>query len=292
VRGTVVSLDGSTLTVKTREGPASALALRSGWKVTGVAKASVEDIKPGDFVGIASLPTAAGGDGAVEVLVFPAALKGTGEGSYPWDLKPKTTMTNATVTNAVKDVDGRTVTLSYHGDSVPSPHDPPNASEFYHDLGIAVVAWGRLEGNFNNLFVTVLNIATDPEVGKRFYIKREKQSVNWTLAFETTPSLTQHKNFAKAILASMDELGEFRDMCMHGLWEGFVPEESPPAMRISKLKPRGEEPDGLWLSQGKISVNDIRQFIGEANRLNTLLFTLSEAVIPLRGEAPQDVYRC
>jgi hypothetical protein len=42
-------------------------------------------------------------------------MKGTGEGSYPWDLKPKSTMTNATVTNAVKDVDGRTVTLSYSG---------------------------------------------------------------------------------------------------------------------------------------------------------------------------------
>jgi hypothetical protein len=115
VRGTIVSLGGSALTVKTREGPTSALALKPGWKVTGVAKASVEDIQPGDFVGIASLPTAAGGDGAVEVLVFPPAMKGTGEGSYPWDLKPKSTMTNATVSNAVKDVDGRTLTLSYSG---------------------------------------------------------------------------------------------------------------------------------------------------------------------------------
>jgi hypothetical protein len=115
VRGTIVSLDGSTLTVKTREGPTSALALKPGWKVTGVSKASVEDIKPGDFVGIASLPSATGGDGAIEVLVFPPAMKGTGEGSYPWDLKPKSSMTNATVTNAVKDVEGRTLTLSYSG---------------------------------------------------------------------------------------------------------------------------------------------------------------------------------
>ena len=50
VRGTVASLEGSTLTVKTREGPTSALALKPGWKVTGVAAASVGDIKPGDFV--------------------------------------------------------------------------------------------------------------------------------------------------------------------------------------------------------------------------------------------------
>jgi hypothetical protein len=115
VRGTVVGLEGSTLTVKTREGPDAKLMLKPGWKMAGVAKASLADIKPGDFVGIASLPTAAGGDGAVEVLVFPPAMKGTGEGSYPWDLKPKSTMTNATVTNAVKGVDGRTLDLSYSG---------------------------------------------------------------------------------------------------------------------------------------------------------------------------------
>jgi hypothetical protein len=115
VRGTIVGLEGSTLTVKTREGPNAMVMLKPGAKVAGVTKASVEDIKPGDFVGIASLPTASGGDGAVEVLVFPPALKGTGEGSYPWDLKPKSTMTNATVTNAVKGVDGRTLNLSYSG---------------------------------------------------------------------------------------------------------------------------------------------------------------------------------
>jgi hypothetical protein len=115
VRGTIVGLEGSTLTVKTREGPNAMVMLKPGAKVAGVTKASVEDIKAGDFVGIASLPTAAGGDGAIEVLVFPPALKGTGEGSYPWDLKPKSSMTNATVTNAVKGVDGRTLDLSYSG---------------------------------------------------------------------------------------------------------------------------------------------------------------------------------
>ncbi len=83
VRGTIASLDGSTLAVKTREGPTSALALKPGWKVTGIAAASVGDIKPGDFVGIASLPTASGGDGVIDVLIFPPAMKGTGEGSYP-----------------------------------------------------------------------------------------------------------------------------------------------------------------------------------------------------------------
>ncbi len=117
VRGTVESLQGSVLTVKTREGPSEAITLEDGWKISGVAKAAIQDIKSGDFVGIASLPTADGGDGALEVVIFPAALKGTGEGSYAWDLKPDSSMTNGTVADAVKSVDGRTLTVSYHGKS-------------------------------------------------------------------------------------------------------------------------------------------------------------------------------
>jgi len=115
VRGSIVSYSGSTLEVKTREGETLAVSLADGWQVSSVVKAQLTDIKPGDFVGIASLPKKGGGDGALEVLIFPPALKGTGEGSYGWDLKPNSSMTNATVADAVKDVDGRTVTVSYHG---------------------------------------------------------------------------------------------------------------------------------------------------------------------------------
>ncbi|MCP3379751.1 MULTISPECIES: hypothetical protein [unclassified Bradyrhizobium] len=115
VRGVIEATDGSKMTVKTREGASTAIALAAAVKVMAVAKASVEDIKPGDFVGIASLPKSKGGDGAVEVLIFPAAMKGTGEGSYPWDLKPQSTMTNATVSNAVKEVDGHEVTVKVNG---------------------------------------------------------------------------------------------------------------------------------------------------------------------------------
>jgi hypothetical protein len=115
IRGVIETSDGSKMTVKTREGASTAIALATGVKIMAVAKASVEDIKPGDFVGIASLPKSKGGDGAVEVLIFPAAMKGTGEGSYPWDLKPQSTMTNATVSNAVKEVDGHEITVKVNG---------------------------------------------------------------------------------------------------------------------------------------------------------------------------------
>ncbi|CCM77728.1 hypothetical protein [Rhizobium mesoamericanum] len=115
VRGTVESLIGNTLVVKTREGTDQTVILKPDWKVRGITKASVEDIKLGDFVGVVSLPKADGGDGALEVLIFPTAMKGTGEGTHPWDLKPNSTMTNATVAKAVKAVDGHTITLTYQG---------------------------------------------------------------------------------------------------------------------------------------------------------------------------------
>lgn len=113
VRGVVEARSDASLTVKTREGPSVDIALPAGVAVRGVKAASASDIKVGDFVGVASLPKSAGGDGALEVLIFPAAMKGTGEGSRPWDLKPNSTMTNATVSNAVEAVDGRKLTLSY-----------------------------------------------------------------------------------------------------------------------------------------------------------------------------------
>jgi hypothetical protein len=115
VRGSIVAVNGNKIKVKTRDGKTVEVALADGAHVAGVARADIGDIKPGDFVGIASLPKADGGDGALEVLIFPPAMKGTGEGSYGWDLKPNSSMTNATVANAVKGVDGHTVTVSYHG---------------------------------------------------------------------------------------------------------------------------------------------------------------------------------
>lgn len=115
VRGTIETVSDTTLTVRTREGAEQAIMLKPGWKVSGVKKAMVDDIKPGDYVGIASLKKADGGDGALEVLIFPAAMKGTGEGSYAWDLKPNSSMTNATVADAVKSVEGRTVTVKFQG---------------------------------------------------------------------------------------------------------------------------------------------------------------------------------
>jgi len=112
VRGMVVSFAPSLLTVKTRQGDTEAIRLNGDWKISGVATASVGDIKQGDFLGVTSVSKADGGSGALEVVVFPAALKGTGEGDRPWDLQPNSRMTNGTVAD-VTDINGRAVTLTY-----------------------------------------------------------------------------------------------------------------------------------------------------------------------------------
>ena len=114
VRGTVVSLDGSMLTVKTRQGPEVTIKLADNFRIASVVKASLSDIKPGVFIGTATV-TKDGGSRALEVLVFPEALRGTGEGDYAWDLTPDSMMTNGTVGSSVENVAGPTITVAYKG---------------------------------------------------------------------------------------------------------------------------------------------------------------------------------
>ena len=113
-RGTVTALDGSILKLKDRDGKDVMLDLDDGWKIVGASKATMADIKPGTFVGTATTGEDTGLK-ALEVVVFPEAMRGTGEGHYAWDLQPKAMMTNATVNNEVKGTDGTSVTLSYKG---------------------------------------------------------------------------------------------------------------------------------------------------------------------------------
>jgi hypothetical protein len=115
VRGSVASFDGSVLTVKSREGADVTIKLGDSFRIASVVKATIADIKPGVFIGTASLPKDKTSSRALEVLIFPEALRGTGEGDYPWDLMPNSTMTNGTVGSSVESVEGPTVTVAYKG---------------------------------------------------------------------------------------------------------------------------------------------------------------------------------
>jgi len=113
LRGSVESFDGGTLVIKERSGEVLRLALADNFTVTEVLPIALSAIQPGSFVGAAALPAADGSLRALEVLVFPEAARGTGEGHYPWDLQPGSTMTNATVADVVAQGQGRTLTLRY-----------------------------------------------------------------------------------------------------------------------------------------------------------------------------------
>jgi hypothetical protein len=113
VRGTIESIDGETLMVKSRGGEDVKLTMTGDIRVVGIVKIALSDIKVGSFIGTTTVPGPDGGNNAVEVHVFPEDMRGTGEGSRPYDLKPNSTMTNATVAQTVAGNDGHTLTIKY-----------------------------------------------------------------------------------------------------------------------------------------------------------------------------------
>ena len=113
VRGEVTAIDGNVLHVTTREGDKLDVRLDDKYTVTAVVKVGIDAIKPGAYVGTATLPSADGTQRALEVLVFPESGRGSGEGHYPWDLQPGSMMTNATVAEVVMLDKERRMTLKY-----------------------------------------------------------------------------------------------------------------------------------------------------------------------------------
>jgi hypothetical protein len=115
VRGTITALEGNVLSVKTREGEALQINLPDNLSVSATKNITLADIKPGDFVGSATLPNAKGELVALEVHLFTAAQRGVvREGHTDWDLAPGSQMTNAILSTAPVQISGgREITLQY-----------------------------------------------------------------------------------------------------------------------------------------------------------------------------------
>ena len=113
LRGTVTSFGDGTLVMLERSGETLRLKLDPKFAVNEVVPIELSAITPGSFIGAAAMPQADGTQRALEVLVFPEAARGSGEGHYPWDLQPGSTMTNATVADLAASADGRTLKLRY-----------------------------------------------------------------------------------------------------------------------------------------------------------------------------------
>ncbi len=116
LRGTVISIKDDTATIRSGAGEDVQVMIGADTKFASVTPAQLADVKSGEFIG-----TAAKGPVdnlvALEVVIFPESMRGTGEGHYPWDKLPDTTaaggqrsaaaapqvqssMTNGTVTTA------------------------------------------------------------------------------------------------------------------------------------------------------------------------------------------------
>jgi len=113
VRGTIEAVAGAVLSIKARDGSDLKVKMTDNVNVVGLVKATLDDIKPGSFVGSTAMPEQDGTWKAVEVHIFPEAMRGTGEGDRAYDYKPKSTMTNGTVDASVAKVNGSTMTLKY-----------------------------------------------------------------------------------------------------------------------------------------------------------------------------------
>jgi hypothetical protein len=114
ISGTIEKLDGQILSVKSRDGQDLTVNLPDGVRISALANKSLDDIKPGDFVGSAAVADADGKLHAKEVHIFPESMRGAGEGHRPMS-DPGQTMTNATVAEVVRSPDGRGIKLRYPG---------------------------------------------------------------------------------------------------------------------------------------------------------------------------------
>lgn len=115
IRGTITRVSGNTIDIHERNGASVAVHLTRHVKIAAVTKASMSEVKPGRYVGTAAVPGPHDTLRALELHIFPASMRGVGEGTRAWNLAPHSSMTNGTVAQKVNRVSGDKVTVDYRG---------------------------------------------------------------------------------------------------------------------------------------------------------------------------------
>ncbi len=91
IRGTLMAVSTTTITVRTTAGAVDSISLTPKTRYVAVTKASLADVRAGRYIGTATKEVG-GQQVALEVAIFPETMRGVGEGHYPWDTIPDTTM--------------------------------------------------------------------------------------------------------------------------------------------------------------------------------------------------------
>ena len=113
IRGTIESVDGNMLGIKTREGTDVKVKMTDNVAVFAVVKTSLSEIKQGSYIGVSAMPQSDGIQKAFAVHIFPENQRGVAEGFLPWDARANSTMTNATVAETVKGTEGQHILVKY-----------------------------------------------------------------------------------------------------------------------------------------------------------------------------------
>jgi hypothetical protein len=115
VRGTVQKLENNVMTVKAADGKTVDVKLADNYTVVGVSRAKIADVGAGKYIGTTTLGERNGGLVALEIHIFPEAMRGVGEGHYAWDLKPDSKMTNGNVADVKAVGKDHMLTVQYKG---------------------------------------------------------------------------------------------------------------------------------------------------------------------------------
>jgi len=114
IRGQIEKTDGSTLSLKTREGSMLDVKVADDARVAALVKATLADIKNDSFIGVAGMPRPDGSIEAFSVHIFLPTQRGVvADRHFNWDAKPGSTMTNAYVESSVTEKDGQSIMVKY-----------------------------------------------------------------------------------------------------------------------------------------------------------------------------------
>ena len=114
IRGEIAKADGSMMSLRTRDGAMLDVKFADDVRVAALVKASLADIKPDSFIGVAGVPQPDGSINAYSIHIFLPAQRGVVADRHgEWDGRPNSTMTNGYVANSVVAKDGETLMVKY-----------------------------------------------------------------------------------------------------------------------------------------------------------------------------------
>lgn len=167
-------------------------------------------------------------------------------------------------------------------DATPWPDDPSDADEYYRALGIATVAWGRLDGHVTACLLQIWAIRGETALASDFPVSWKKRAAYWRVAFKTTPALASYRDHALQLISEIMSETKARHYLAHALWREFKPN---PRLTMRAIAVRlADEQGGVFLNEFDVTIDDLDAARGAANRLNRELGIITRYLASLRSE--------